>query len=306
MRILVRWLIGLGGFLLTQTAAPARALEMDFFYDRPSAANLQETYQQLSSRNTLAQVHEYLSPLRLPDKIVVRISECGNGEMTRAYVPGKDLVICYEYLQRVGQVARNAKNPDPNDKRDIRDVVIDGALAHAALHLVARSIFDQLKTPIWGNRNDAADRLASYMMVAISPEKAREWFYGAGAYFALSGAEATADFTNLNSPDSQRFYDHFCFAQGASPADFAKLVGIVAQRIFGGTDADKLTRVFNARAMQDQKSKMKAVEGLDPNDKVFRTRFYRRMQLCPLEYRESKSTFDRELRSELTRKDLKR
>lgn len=303
MQLTPRWLIGLCGFLLIQTSAPARALEMDYIYDQPKTATLDETYRQLSSRNTLAQVHEYLAPLRLPEKIVIRISECGNGNTTLHYVSGKDLVICYEYMQRVWQISLNAQDPGIKGKRTIREVVVDGALVHAALHLVALSIFDQLKTPIWGNRNDAADRLASYMMASVNAEKTREWFYGAGAYFALSGAKATADFTNLKSPDSQRFYDHFCFAQAASPADFAKLVGIVAQRLFGGTDADKLKRVFDARAMQDQKSRMKAVEGLDPNDKVFRTRFYRRMQLCPLEYRESKSTFDQELRPKLMRKE---
>jgi hypothetical protein len=295
------WLVGLGGLLIVQSATPSQALEMDYFYDRPAAPHLQEIYNQLSSRNTLAQIHEYLAPLHLPAKLVLRISECGSDSITRDYAPNSDLVVCYEYLQRAWELSRSAKDPDPTATRDIRAVIVDGSLAHATLQLVSRSIFDQFKTPIWGNRTDAADRLASYIMVALSPEKSRQWFLGAGYYFALSGGDSTADFTSLNTPDSQRFYDHFCFAQAASPAEFAKLVGIVAQKIFGGEDAEKLKRVFDARAMQDQESKMKAVEGLDPNDKVFRTRFYRRMRLCPLEYTESKSTFDREFRTELTR-----
>ena len=282
--------------LAENSTSGTRALEIEYFYDAPTNPDLREIYARLSGRDPLAQLSHYLSPLRLPRKLVFRTTECGKGENTRAYAPGKDLVVCYEYLQRAERLASNAKDPEPNSDRDFRAVIANGAFAHAILSLVAQATFDQLQTPIWGNRIDAADRLAALVMVQLDPGKAADWFVGAATYFALSGAETPADLTSLKLPDSQLFYDHFCFAQLAGPAAFAKLVDIAAGKLFDGADAEKLKRVFGAFAMTDTDSRMKAVEGLDPNDKIFQTRFYRRLRLCPQEVAEARAAFDREIR----------
>jgi hypothetical protein len=74
------------------------------------------------------------------------------------------------------------------------------------------------------------------------------------------------------------------------------LVDIAAGKLFDGADAEKLKRVFGAFAMTDTDSRMKAVEGLDPNDKIFQTRFYRRLRLCPQEVAEARAAFEREIR----------
>jgi hypothetical protein len=293
-------LAGFFGKALAQSSTSAApALRIEYFYDAPTDPNLRGIYTRLSSRDPLAQLGNYLSPLRLPRKLVFSTMECGKGETTRTYAPGKDLVVCYEYIQRAERLASTAKDPDPNSHRDFRAVITDGAFAHAILSLVAQATFDQLQTPIWGNRNDAADRVASLVMVRLNPEKAADWFLGAATYFALSGAETPADLTSLNLPDSQLFYDHVCFAQLAGPAAFAKLVDIAADKLFDGADAEKLKKVFGAFAMTDADSRMKAVQGLDPNDKIFQTRFYRRMRLCPQEVAEARAAFDREIRPDI-------
>lgn len=285
--------------LAQSSSSEATGLKFEYSYDVPADPNLREIHARLSSRDPLAKLGNYLSPLRLPHKLIVRTRECGDGQLTRAYSPGNDLIFCYEYLQRAERLARNAKDPDPNSHRDIREVVAEGAFAHAILHLVAHATFDQLQTPLWGNRYDAADRLASYAMIRLNPEQAADWFVGAGMYFALSGAEAPADFRSLSTPDSQRFYDHLCFAQLADPQAFAKLVSVVAERIFDGADAEKLAKVFRARAMTDTAARMKEVAGLDPNDKIFHTQFYRRMLGCSQEANEARIAFDLEIRPHL-------
>jgi hypothetical protein len=293
-------LVGWAPLAVAQSASPAAPIQLiEHVYDDPSDPVLRDISTRLSSRKVLERLAAHLSPLRLPQKLVLRATECGNDETTRAYASGKDLIFCYEYLKRVERLASGAADPAPNGQRDIAQLVTTGATVHALLHLVSLAIFDQLQIPIWGNAQDAADRLASYIMVRIEPDRAKDWFVGAGMYFVLSSAERPADFTSLSTPDSQRLFDHFCFARYFGEASFNNLVGIAAGRLFDPADTEKIKRLFHAFSLPDRESQLKAVEGLDPSDKIFQSVFYRRMRLCPQELGEIESAFDQTIRPHL-------
>ncbi len=120
-------------FVLPLPASAQRApqlpppIEFEYFYDVPSNRRLQPIYDRLTDRDVLAQLDKYLRPLRLPRKLTVRTKQCGDGNILADYKSGRDLVLCYEYLERVETLIKDAK---------VQSVVLanatrDGALAHA-------------------------------------------------------------------------------------------------------------------------------------------------------------------------------
>ena len=132
-------------FVLPLPASAQRApqlpppIEFEYFYDVPSNRRLQPIYDRLTDRDVLAQLDKYLRPLRLPRKLTVRTKQCGDGNILADYKSGRDLVLCYEYLERVETLIKDAKVQSVV----LADATRDGALAHALLHLVARDVFDQ-------------------------------------------------------------------------------------------------------------------------------------------------------------------
>jgi hypothetical protein len=193
--------------------------QVDIAYVEPRNGDFRPIRDRLMRRRVLEQLQQFLSPLRLPRKLQVQVDECGTTK--RPYQPGGPAVICYEYVAQIERMA--AKQTDPNSLPP--DTMVVGAFVQSTLNEVAQGVFDILEIPVWGREEDAADKLAAFIMVQFGKEVARKVLIGAAWFFEVSDRTWTgADFASVHSPESQRFYNYLCVAYGADPATFKFLL----------------------------------------------------------------------------------
>jgi Putative metallopeptidase len=193
--------------------------QVDVAYTEPQDPQFRPIRERLMRRQVLEQLRLFLSPLRLPRKLLVQIDQC-NAEQ-RPYQPGGPVTLCYEYIAKVAQlVPRNQQLGGPSP-----EAMIVGAFVQQVLHEVAIATFDILEIPIWGREHDAADKLAGFIMVQFGRDVAVKVMLGAARFFEVSERQWNqADFASEQSPEAQRFYNYLCIAIGADPATFKYLV----------------------------------------------------------------------------------
>jgi Putative metallopeptidase len=176
--------------------APAQALsnpQVQVVYARPRAADLQPVANRLKSRRVLEEFAQFMLPLKLPTTLTVQFDQCGGN--ARLYRPGEPATICYELVDQIEKVA--AKNSDSDES----EMILAGAIAQAVFHAAANAVFDILDIPIWGRREDAADRLAGFLMVEIGSDLALQTIAGTAMFFQQSGKTWTgSQFADVSSP----------------------------------------------------------------------------------------------------------
>jgi hypothetical protein len=183
-------------------------------YDVPTDAKFRPIYDALKRRNVLERLQGFLSPLRLPKELSVRLAQCG--AETSPHAPGGPVTICYEMVQRISDITLQ-NTTDPNDQV----LVMDGTFVQLVLHEVALAVFDVLQVPIWGRAEDAADRVAALIMMQFGDELAVTTIIGTAKFFEYSKHEWTGgDFGSQGSPEAQRFYNYLCIAYGGDPITF--------------------------------------------------------------------------------------
>src|SRR5215471_17017334 len=127
--------------------------QIEIAYQEPKEPALRPIYERLKKRQVLEDLQQFLSPLKLPRKLIVRLDECGAA--TVHFQPGGPVTVCYEYIEEIERIAYGPLRPD----------MIAGAFVQELLHEVARGVFDVLNVPIWGRVSDAADNFAAYIML---------------------------------------------------------------------------------------------------------------------------------------------
>jgi len=199
-----------------QVPAELQNPQVEIIYREPRTAAFKPIAERLKQRRALEQLRVFLAPLRLPRKLTVSVDECG--APTREYRPQGPVTICYELIDQIEKVAAKA---DAN----VRERVLVGAFVQAAFHETAHAVFDILQIPVWGRANDAADRLAAFIMVNFGEDVAMQTILGTAEFFRLSGRTWNgSEFAEANSPEAQRFYNYLCIAVGGAPKSFDFLV----------------------------------------------------------------------------------
>jgi hypothetical protein len=94
-----------------------------------------------------------------------------------------------------------------------RESAIVGPVVQAVLHQAALALFDNLNIPVWGRRDDAADRVAAFLMLQFGPNVAWQTIVGT-AWFLAGSAGAPADFADVRGTIAQRYYTTLCMAIG--------------------------------------------------------------------------------------------
>lgn len=209
-------------FLISQVSASAPAFAQDLqdspieiSYVEPSNPSFRPIYDDLKRRRVLEELQQFISPLRLPRKILVKTDECGRD--TVIYERGKPITICYEYVARIVALAPEVQTP----KGISRENAIIGAFAQSVLHQVSLATFDILNIPVWGRVEDAADKVTAYVMLQFSKDLAVRMIAGATWFFEASKRTWTgSDFASATSPQIQRFYNYLCIAYGGNPDAF--------------------------------------------------------------------------------------
>jgi len=199
-----------------QLPAELQNPNVEIVYKEPRSAAFKPIAERVKQRRVLEQLRVFLAPLRLPRKLTVNVEECG--APTRDYKPQGPVTLCYEVIDQIEKIAATA---DAN----MRERVLIGAFVQAAFHETAHAVFDILQVPVWGRANDAADRLAAFIMVHFGEDVAMQTILGTAYFFRLSGRTWTgSEFAEVNSPEAQRFYNYLCIALGGAPKTFDFLV----------------------------------------------------------------------------------
>jgi hypothetical protein len=207
--------------LLPATPAAAQAQgtlqnsQIEIVYGQPGNPSYRPMYDRLKKLQVLEELRQFLVPLRLPRKLTVQVDQCG--ATTRPYRPGGPATICYELVEQIERVAGKTEE-------DLRETVLVGTFVQAVFHEVALAVLDILQVPIWGRREDAADRLAGFIMLQFGEDVARQTVMGTGLFFEASGKTWTgSQFADVNSPEPQRYFNFLCMAYGGAPKVFESL-----------------------------------------------------------------------------------
>jgi len=241
------------------TAQDLQVSPVDIAYEEPRNPTFRPYYEDLKQRKVLEDLQQFLSPLRLPRRVLVMTAECGTDVVP--YQPGHPVTLCYEYLARIVTLAPPVTTPTGVSRED----AIVGAFVQFILHQVSLAVFDLLHTPIWGRQHDAADNVAAFIMLQFGPDVALRTLRGAVWFFEASNVTWTgSDFARATSPEAQRFYNYLCIAFGSGdptilatvrntllktrraarcPREYEKLGHAFRQTLWPHLDPDRLRKV---------------------------------------------------------------
>jgi hypothetical protein len=210
----------------TQVDQPGR---IKIQYDAPKNPDLQEIYGRLKDHQFLEKIQQILSPLRLPEDLTIKTTECGvMNAWYRRENSGPTVTMCYELLKTVSDSAPKETTPAGITPMDARI----GQAVWLVLHETGHAVFDIFNIPIFGREEDAADNFATYVMLAFGQQQAWRWIGGAAWAWKDYVADYRGDpvirqkligFASNHGQPQERFYNLICLAYGADPATFANL-----------------------------------------------------------------------------------
>jgi hypothetical protein len=216
-----------GLILVTTMAAPVFAASktnrVSIRYDLPKNPVYQPIYLDLKQHEAFTKLQQFLSPIRLPEKLQISLTEC-DGEAD-AFYEDAEITICYEYINELYENMPQETTPLGFAPFDM----VMGSLLEVTLHEVGHALFDMLELPVFGREEDAADQLAAYIMLQFGDSSARRLI--AGTAYAYYSDENKTDrcrsmeaYAGEHSTPAQRFFNVLCIAYGADPKLFAGIV----------------------------------------------------------------------------------
>jgi hypothetical protein len=205
----------------TPTTATPTGGQVRIVYGEPKNAEQRLINERLRKRRVLEDLQDFLSPLKLPQTLTIKIESCNS--IVNAYYSNQAVTICYEYISWIHQIARKVTL---SNEISLEDAVV-GPFVDVLLHEVAHAIFDLLKIPIFGREEDAADQLAAFILLQFGNDAARRTISGAALLFRQMATEqkpGSADYAAVHGLPAQRFVNVLCIAYGSEPKLFADFV----------------------------------------------------------------------------------
>jgi len=206
-------------------AGPDAQFKSDRFrvvYEKPKDPAHQALYEELKKARVLEKFRVYLSYIRLPRVLRLKLAGC-DGVDNAWYDPeDRSITVCYEYLQRVREIAPKAPTPDGVTPEN----AFLGPLLEVYLHEIGHALFHQLRIPILGREEDAADQVAAVVLLHFDKQATRDVVIGVAWMYAYDAKRAKLEqgaFANVHGLDAQRFYNLLCLAYGAEPDLFREL-----------------------------------------------------------------------------------
>ncbi len=206
--------------VVAQAPAESTGDQIRISYGEPKNPAHRPIYDRLQKRRVLEDLRDFLSPLKLPQTLTLKIEGCG---AVNAYYSNGAVTICYEYIAWIHQVAQQVAASNEISPED----AVVGPFVDVLLHEVAHAIFDLLKIPLFGREEDAADQLAAFILLQFGNDVARRTIVGAALLFrqmAVDQQPGTADYAAVHGLPAQRFINVLCIAYGAQPQLFADFV----------------------------------------------------------------------------------
>jgi hypothetical protein len=204
-------------------------------YKAPTDKKLEPIYQRLKAREVLERMQAFLAPLRLPQPLNVITAQCG-GQIELPYQPDAPVTICYEYVALIEQEAP-AGLGFVGQAFVTHDIALVGPFVQFTLRSIARHIIDMLELPVWGNAEDAADNLAAFIMLEVSPQVAQKTIFGTAYFFAKTMQSEKLDLAAIRPQIAQRYFNLLCIAVGSDLVRYSVFVPV--NREAGSVDLPK-------------------------------------------------------------------
>jgi len=195
----------------------------------------QALYERVKKRAVLEEISEFLSPLKLKQKLIFETTSCG---VENAFYSAdtNTVHLCYEILDWIENVA--AASPDKvkqvpgGSPRGLlpgitRAEAIVGAIGGLAMHETGHAVFDIQQIPRLGREEDAADMVAGFVMLQFGNDVARTMIKGTFNMTYNWHAETpnlnAAILADTHSLALQRGFSILCLAYGKDPETFKDL-----------------------------------------------------------------------------------
>jgi Putative metallopeptidase len=197
----------------------------------------QALHDRLKKREMLEEISEFLSPLRLKQKLTFEAVSCGQVNSFYDFTT-HTVNLCYELMDWIENVAavspdKLKQNPAPNTPRRgllpgvTRAEAIVGAIGGVALHETGHAVFDIQKIPRFGREEDAADMVAGFVMLQFGVDVARVMVKGmfnmTHNWFAENPKITATSLADVHSLNLQRGFAFLCLAYGKEPEAFKDL-----------------------------------------------------------------------------------
>jgi Putative metallopeptidase len=198
--------------------------QVRYEYSDPTNDMQRRLRDRMKEMQLLERLSEFLSPLRLPRPLTLRVQGC-DGRIN-AYYWDYEVMVCYEYLDFLLKVAPNMPTPEGLTRQD----ALAGMAADVFLHETGHAVFDMLGIPFLGREEDAADQFSAYLLLQMSADCARRLIL-AVAYLGSAQAQREmahpvqfSQFADVHELPAQRYFNVLCMAYGEDPKVFGDAV----------------------------------------------------------------------------------
>lgn len=206
---------------VAQKSSKLRPDRIQISYVPPKNPAHEAVARELKERKVLEKFKEFLSPVRLPRTLMLKLEGC-DGE-SNAWYDEDAITVCYEYIDDVLKNAPKETTPLGITRAD----VILGSTLEVFLHEFGHAAFDYLQVPIMGREEDAADQFAAYILLQFAKSDARRLITGAAFTYNFEAHQPSTKknpFADEHGLPAQRFYNILCMAYGADEKLFADAV----------------------------------------------------------------------------------
>jgi putative metallopeptidase DUF4344 len=228
-------IVSTAGDTVARESTALRTNRIEIKYVTPKNAAHEGIYRLLRERKVLERFREYLSPLRLPRVLVLKVEGCDGEE--NAWYADDAVTVCYEYLDSILRNAPEQTTPSGVTRMD----AIIGPLVDVFLHELGHAVFDYNHVPILGREEDAADQFAAYFWLQSDTRDARRLLAGVAYQYTRDAVAASKKnaFADTHGFPMQRFYNVLCLAYGSDAKAFARVMtvgNLPAERAEGCAD----------------------------------------------------------------------
>jgi hypothetical protein len=231
----------------------------------------QPIMERLKKRQVLEDLRDFLSPLRLPARLLIKVEGC-NGTVN-AWYSAHAVTYCYELIEYI----RKSAPKETTDEGITPEDAVLGAFVDIMLHELSHAIFDMLKIPVFGREEDAADQLAAFILLQFGNDVARRTLTGTAHFWGSMSVNQKlehSDFADVHGVAAQRFYNVLCIAYGAERDLFNDFVqkGLLPKDR-AATCENEYRQIVRAyvdlvapHVDPDMQKKVQAMEWLKPDD----------------------------------------
>ena len=184
--------------------------QFTIFYGGATDSKYAKVKKRLKKAQVLEKTAKFLNgTFVIPHSITLSFDEC---DVANAFYKPEEqkIVFCYELLGQLAQQFQGDKEYED---------LFTGTYTFVLLHELGHALIDVLNLPVTGREEDAADQLATWMLIDGSEEE-QGALQSAAIWFSLNAQRSRVSklaFADEHSLDAQRFFNILCWIYGHDP-----------------------------------------------------------------------------------------